>query len=430
MSLGWFSELSRTERKTYYACFGGLALDSMDATMYALVLPTLIGLAMITRPEAGLMASANLIGAGIGGWLAGIAADRIGRIRVLQLTILMVAVSTAGAAFAETPTHLLLSRVLQGLGYGGEAAVGAVLISEVIAPRLRGRVAASIQSGYAVGNAISVALMPVIFTWLPEAIAWRAFFAIGFLPALFVFFIRRFVPESAIFAEDAKRSRSRGEQTVFWEIFTGPYFRRTAAATLFAFGLMGAAYVMITWLPTYLRTALNLPVTSTAGYLIVGLLGSFAGPLIFGQLADRLGRRKSFMLFLFCQAANVLVYTQFSITPTVTIVQGFFLGAFQAGLASGLAPTFSELFPTRIRANGAGFAVSAGRGFGAIVPGSVGVLSATLPLGDAMAICALSAYAIALLAATMLPETGGADLSAADEAAVLSSAQTQAEAYP
>lgn len=91
MKLGWYSDLTPVERRTYWACFGGFGLDSMDTTMYALVIPSLIAVLGISRPEAGYLATAALVGAAAGGWGAGLLADRIGRVRVLQLTILWVA---------------------------------------------------------------------------------------------------------------------------------------------------------------------------------------------------------------------------------------------------------------------------------------------------------------------------------------------------
>ncbi|MGY4477185.1 MFS transporter [Bradyrhizobium sp. USDA 3364] len=409
MNLGWLSKLSAVERKTFFAAFGGLALDSMDTTIYALVTPALIATLSLSRPDAGILASSSLIGTAVGGWLAGIAADRFGRVRVLQFTILLVAVSTFAAAFAHGFWYLLVARAIQGMGYGGEAAVGAVLVAEVVSAGMRGRVAAAIQSGYAVGNALSVAAFPVIFGWLSQDMAWRVFFAIGILPALLVFFVRRFVPESAIFVEE-KAQRATSATSNFWTIFTGEHLFKTLVATFFTTGTLGAAYVMITWLPTYLQTGLHLPVTHTAGYLAVNIFGSFVGPIAFGLIADRIGRRKGFMLFLICQALNVAAYTQAPIGQGITIILGFFLGALQAGLASGLMPTFAELFPTNIRANGAGFALSAGRGLGSIVPATVGILSTRMHLGDAMAICAICGYTAAFCAAVLLPEQQGIDL--------------------
>ncbi|MGF7137663.1 MFS family permease [Paraburkholderia sp. EB58] len=410
MRLGWYSSLTPIERRTYWACFAGLGLDSMDATIFSLVIPALIATLGLTHPQVGYLATAALLGVAIGGWGAGILADRIGRVRVLQFTILWVGIFTVAAAFANSFPVLFGIRFMQGLGYGGEAAVGGVLISEVIRPALRGRVAASVQSGYALGYAISVALLPVIASLFPEQIGWRVFFAIGILPAGLVFFIRRLVPESGVYSE-AKAARDCGAmQAPFWEIFAWAHLHRTVAAVVMATGIYGGAYVMITWLPTYLRTVLHLSVATSAGYLAFNIVGSLVGPFLYGWVSDRVGRRPAFMAFLVLQAANVAAYLLAPIGPAVTIGLSFFLGAFQAALASGMLPTFAELFPTYIRASGQGFCLGGGRGFGSIVPATVGLLTASLSLGTAMATCALCAYVVAFGAAVFLPETSGTDL--------------------
>lgn len=409
--LGWYSRLDSVERRTYWACFAGFGLDSMDTTIYALVIPALIATLGLTRPEAGYLATAALLGTAVGGWGAGILADRFGRIAILQFTIFWVAVFTFAAAFANSFPQLFGIRFLQGLGYGGEAAVGGVLISEVIRPELRGRVAASVQSGYAVGYAISVALLPVIASLFPEELGWRVFFAIGIVPAGLVFFIRRLVPESGVYTEArAERARDGDDGARFWDIFAPAHLRRTLPAVVMATGIFGGAYVMITWLPTYLRTALGLSVATSAGYLVLNILGSLVGPLMYGALSDRIGRRRAFMLFLLLQAGNVAIYLLAPIGAGVTIALSFFLGVFQGGLASGMLPTFAELFPTGIRASGQGFCLGGGRGFGSVVPATVGLLAAGMPLGTAMGGCALCAYAVAFLAAILLPETIGTDL--------------------
>jgi MFS family permease len=409
---GWYSELTRRERLTYWACFGGLGLDALDTTIYALVMPTLIAILGITTPQAGMIASAALIGSAVGGWIAGIAADRVGRIRVLQITILLVAGFTFLSAFTHSYWQLLATRTIQGLGYGGEAAVGGVLISETIAPRLRGRVAASVQSGYAVGYAVSTAVMPVIFALFSQAMAWRVFFCIGLAPALFVMFLRRFVPDSDIYIETKRRETPHDKVNTrgAWEIFVPPHLKNTVTATVLSFGIFGGAYVLITWLPTYLRTVLGLRVSSTAGYLALNILGSFVGPFLYGYLSDGIGRRRSSIIFLYCQAVNVAIYMFAPIHAGITLLLGFSLGALQGGLASGMLMSFSELFPTRIRATGQGFTLSAGRGLAAVVPGFVGLLTASLPLGRAMGICGLSSYCVALAAAYRLREMKGADL--------------------
>lgn len=412
MRLGWYSDLTPTEKRTYWACFGGFTLDSMDATIFALVMPVLTTILGLSKSDAGLLGSVTLIGSAIGGWGAGMLADRYGRIKVMQGTVLWVAIFTCMGAVCTGFWSFMPVRFLQGIGYGGEAVVGAVLISEAIKPALRGRVAASVQSGYAVGYAISLATMPVLFNFLPEDVAWRAFFAIGLLPALLVWFIRRLVPESAAF----NQTRKTGNGLNVKAVFAAEHRRVTIISTVLASGIFGGAYIMITWLPTYMRTVLNLPIASTSGYLAVNIIGSLVGPFIYGLLSDRIGRGRAFMLFLTCQATVVSVYMFADLHMNVILALGLLLGAFQGGLASGLPLTFSELYPTRIRANGAGFCTSFGRGFGSIMPAAVGFASLHMSLPAAMGSFAIGSYLIGFIAALCLPNATGADLSAVDVA--------------
>jgi MFS family permease len=406
MKLGWYSALTPKEKRTYWACFGGFTLDSMDSTIYALMMPVLMTVLALSKSDAGMLGSVSLIGSAIGGWGAGLLADRYGRVRVMQVTVLWVALFTCLAGLCSNFWEFLPVRFLQGIGYGGEAVVGAVLISEAISPALRGRVAASVQSGYAVGYAISLTLMPVVFAWLPEDIAWRAFFAIGLLPAFLIWFIRRLVPESEAFTRASRHPKKMNLR----EIFGSEHRRVTLISTVLASGIFGGAYIMITWLPTYMRMVLNLPVASTSGYLAVNIIGSLLGPFIYGRISDHISRGKAFMLFLICQACVVSVYTFAPINMGVTLGLGLLLGAFQGGLASGLPVAFAELYPTRIRANGAGFCTSFGRGFGSIMPAAVGFASTSIGLPTAMGIFAITSYLIAFLAALCLPNATGVDM--------------------
>lgn len=250
--------------------------------------------------------------------------------------------------------------------------------------------------------------MPVLFNFLPEDVAWRAFFAIGLLPALLIWFIRRLVPESAAF----NQGRKNGNRLDVRAIFAPGHRRVTIISTVLASGIFGGAYIMITWLPTYMRTVLNLPIASTSGYLAVNIVGSLIGPFVYGLLSDRIGRGRAFMLFLLCQAVVVSIYMFADVHLNLILALGLLLGAFQGGLASGLPLTFSELYPTRMRANGAGFCTSFGRGFGSIMPAAVGFASVHMSLPVAMGSFAIGSYLIGFLAALCLPNATGADLTA------------------
>src|SRR5258708_36701436 len=133
----WFTQLQAGERSSPAATFGGWMLDGMDVMVYSFVLPTLVLLWHISKSEAGLLGTSALLLSSLGGWLAGLAADRYGRVKILQFTILWFAFFTFLSGFANSFTELLICRGLQGLGFGGEWAVGSVLIGETIRTEYR-----------------------------------------------------------------------------------------------------------------------------------------------------------------------------------------------------------------------------------------------------------------------------------------------------
>ena len=404
--LAWFTELTPPERRTFWACFSGWGLDAMDTQMYALILPTLIAIWGLSKGESGILGTTVLIMAAIGGWLAGILADRYGRVRVLQLTIVWFSAFTCLSAFTRSFWELMATRSLQGLGFGGEWAVGAVLISETIPPRVRGRVVGALQAGWAVGYGAAVVLSTVLFSYLAQDLAWRVLFGLGFAPALLVLWIRRRITEAPVFAE----ARPAAARPAIWEVFAAPRRTTTLRAILLTFGIYGGNYVMITWLPAYLKLVLQLSIANVGGYLAINILGSFSGAFLNGWMADALGRRKTFVIIACCQAVAVAIYTLAPIHLAATLVLGFVLGTLQSGTAAGTAAYIAELFPTRIRGSAQGLCGNAGRALGAVMPTMVGLLAASLGLGAAMGLCACASYVLVVVAALALPETRGRDL--------------------
>jgi MFS family permease len=159
-----------------------------------------------------------------------------------------------------------------------------------------------------------------------------------------------------------------------------------------------------------LRAERNLSVVGTGAYLGVLIAGSFCGYLAGAYLADRIGRRRNFFVFGVGSMAAVLVYTRAPISDVQMLALGFPLGFFASGIFSGMGAFFTELFPTRIRGSGQGFAYNFGRGIGALFPAVVGVLSGSMRLGPAIGVFAASAYALLFAAALLLPETRGREL--------------------
>jgi MFS family permease len=409
----WLTELTPRERNTFIATFGGWALDGMDVMAYSFVIPTLMTTWHITGGEAGLLGTATLLISAAGGWLAGLLADRYGRVRILQLTIAWFALFTFLSGLTNSWWQLLFTRALQGLGFGGEWAVGSVLMGETIRARHRGKAVGTMQAGWAVGWGLAALCYALVFSILLPAIAWRAMFFIGILPGLLVFYIRRKVPEPEVYSK-TRQTIMAGQPVNFLGIFRPDLLHVTALTSLVAIGAQGGYYAITTWLPTFLKTQRHLSVLNTGGYLAVVIAGSLAGYLIGAHLADWLGRKMTLILFAAGSLATVVGYTYSPIGNHAILALGFPLGFFASGVFSPIGAFFTELFPSRMRGSGQGFSYSFGRAIGAIFPTLVGYLSATMSLSHAIAVFAASAYALMLLAIVLLPETRGRDLHAFD----------------
>jgi MFS family permease len=407
----FYSSMTKPERRTFWACFGGLALDGLDFMIYPLVIGTIITLWQVDRGMAGLAVTGTLLFSALGGWLAGYLSDRIGRVRTLQFTVLWFSIFSLLCALAQDFTQLMIFRALLGIGFGGEWTAGAVLMGETIRAQYRGRAVGCVQSGWAVGWGGAVLLQAVLFTVLEPEQAWRWMFALGFLPAILIFFVRRFIPEPEI-AILARSSDLDTPRAPIWEIFSPKLLKTTVLASMLGAGAQGGYYAVTTWVPTFLRTERHLTVVGSTSYLAFLILGSFTGYIVGAWLADRIGRRNLFLVFSIGAIALIVAYTQLPISDNIMWVLGFPLGFFASGYFSGLGAFFTELFPTRVRGSGQGFAYNFGRGIGALFPASVGYLSAVLPLSQAIAIFATVAYLLLFLAAFLLPETRGKVLEA------------------
>ena len=400
----WFGDLTARERRTMIACFGGWALDALDVMMFAFVIPALIAVLHLTVPQAGELATITLIISAFGGWIAGALADRFGRVRVLQITIAWYAVFTFLCGLAQTPTQLFWFRALQGLGFGGEWAAGAVLMGEVIRDKYRGRAVGIVQTGWSIGWGAAALLYTLFFAIMPEAIAWRAMFFVGILPAFLVFYIRRFVDEPEIH-RDAKSVGS-----AFTQIFAAlkpPYLSTTWRVALMVTGSQGGSYVLTIWLPTYLKTVKHMSSVGTGAYLLVLILGAFFGFVSGAYLADGIGRKATFMVSAIGSSVVLLIFMLAPIGNGMILLVSFIMGYISLMMFSPMGSFMTELFPTEVRGAGQGFCYNVGRGLGAVFPVMVGFLAHRFGLGPAIAGFGVIGYAVMIVALLMLPETRG-----------------------
>ncbi len=401
----WYREISTTERKTFWTCLGGWALDALDVQMFGLVIPALVAAWHLSNADAGLIGGVTLITSAVGGWLGGALSDRIGRVRALQVTVLWFSIATFIAAFTQDFWQLLLTKGLQGFGFGAEWACGAVLMAEMIRPEHRGKALGAVQSGWAIGWGAAVLLYTAAFSLLPQDMAWRVMFGIGLLPALLILYIRRNMqePPRAALATGPRPSFLR---TLFG-VFAPETLRVTLIGGLFGLGAHGGFYGLFTWLPTYLKTERGLSVMGTGAYLAVIIVAFGVGCIVAGQLLDRLGRRRSVALFAVGCVAVTIAYLLLPIGGTAMLLLGFPLGFFAAGIPASMGALFNELYPAGVRGTGVGFCYNFGRILAAGLPVLIGAMSEHMSLGTAIGLDAAFAYTLVLVALLLLPETRG-----------------------
>jgi MFS family permease len=405
--LAWWRALPAKGKRAFAGAFLGYGLDSYDFWVLPLSLTAIAAAFSLDGGQTGLLSTATLVASAFGGLIAGVLADKIGRTRTLMITVIAYALFTALCGLAPNYETLLIFRTLQGVGFGGEWAIGAILIAEYATARHRGRTVAMIQASWAVGWAAAVLGYTIVYNLVDEDTAWRVLFFTGALPALAVIYIRRKVEDAPVYRENREQSAKGSLQA----IFKPDLLRATIVASIFATGCQGGYYTLATWLPTFLKKERGLPVTGVSGYLLFVIAGAFLGYLYGGYLTDRLGRKNTFRIFAVSSAILLLLYTQLPKgADEVVMFLGFPLGFCASAIFSGFGSFLAELYPLRARGAGQGFTYNFGRGIGAFFPTMIGFMSTQFGLGGAMAFGAL-AYALAFVALFWLPETLGTELS-------------------
>lgn len=392
--------------RTLVAALLGWMLDAFDVMLYSFALLSIQKEFGLTGAEAGTLTTVTLAAAALGGTLAGVLADRFGRTRVLMASILTYSIFTAMIATAHSFWELLMWRSLVGLGLGAEWSAGTVLVAETWPAEHRGKAIGLTQSGWAIGYLAAAALA----AWILPSYGWRPLFAIGALPALLVLWIRKSVPEPAVWRQ-AQRIPA-GER--FRQIFSPPLLRFALVAIAMSSLVLFAYWGLFTWIPAYLATPVEkggagLSIVKSSAWIAPMQIGALLGYLLFGLLSDRVGRRPSFALFLTGAAVVTLLYGTAARDPRTLLLLGPFVGFFGHGYYSAFGAILSELFPSTVRATAQGLCYNAGRILSAFAPAVVGSLADRHGLGSALSLTAAFFLAGGLLVFA-LPETRGRDL--------------------
>ena len=403
-SAGAADEVTPAARRALLGSAVGYAMDGFDLLILGFMLRPISAALGLSPPQAGSLVTATLVGAVIGGLVFGMLSDRLGRVRVLTWTIVLFAVCTGLCALAQGYWDLLAYRTIAGVGLGGEFGIGMALVAEAWPAAKRARASAYVGLGWQAGVLAAALVTPIL---LP-VIGWRGMFALGVLPAVVAFFIRRSLHEPELFV--AKVSQSHNAASSLRLLVIDAPTARISLGMVILCGVQNFGYygVMI-WLPSYLATRFHYGLTQSAVWTAVTILGMGIGIYAFGQFADRIGRRPAFLTYMLGAAIMVVVYSRL-VDPTSLLIGGAVMGFFVNGMLGGYGALMSELYPTVARATAQNVLFNIGRAIGGFGPVTIAAISVSYGFDTAIALLAFL-YVLDMVALWLLiPERRGSAL--------------------
>ncbi len=391
-------------RKALIGSAVGYAMDGFDLLILGFMLRAIAAGLGIPVAQAASLATATLIGAVLGGLLFGMLSDRLGRVRVLTWTIVIFAVFTGLCALAPGYWSLLAFRTLAGLGLGGEFGIGMALVAEAWPASKRARASSYVGLGWQVGVLAAAIVTPML---LPT-IGWRGMFAVGVLPAVAAFFIRRDLDEPALFVSESRA----GRRQILGTAAAGGGRTDHAHQPRHGDPLRGAELRLLRRddLAAELSGhAIPLRPDAVRGVDRGHHPGHGLGIYAFGQLADRIGRRPAFLGYMLGAAVMVVVYSRLT-DPTALLIGGAVMGCFVNGMLGGYGALMSELYPTVARATAQNVLFNIGRAIGGFGPLVVGAITVSYGFDTAIALLAML-YVLDMVALWLLiPERRGSAL--------------------
>jgi MFS transporter, putative metabolite:H+ symporter len=408
----------------------GWMFDAMDVLMLSFLLTPIRGEFKLDATGVGLVASATFVGMFIGAAAAGRLADRYGRRAVFTTTLVIFSVGSLLSALAPTFETLLAARIIAGLGLGGELPVAATLVSELSPRAQRGRMIVLLESFWAYGTILAgIVAITVVANY-----GWRWGFAVGALPALYVAYLRRALPESPRFLAEKGRAPeadavvrrveragggalltlapaiapTRAGRTRISELFSGRYVRRTVMLWILWFGVVLTYYGIFLWIPSILATR-GLSEVRSNEFFFLSTLAQVPGYFSAAWLVERVGRKPTLVVYLLGTAASAFMFGN-SGTDTDAFIWAALLSFFNLG-AWGVVYTITpELYPTSVRATGSGVAAAVGRIGGIIGPYLTPVLVTAIAVNGTFAVFMALLVVTAAVVAFLGEETRGRSL--------------------
>ena len=375
----------------------GWMFDSMDTGIISFVLPVLMKTWNLSTEQVGYIGSIGLVGMALGAVLGGSIADIVGRKKVFAFTLVMYSLATGLCGLSWSYGSLLFFRFLVGFGLGGQLPVAVTLVSEFSPAKHRGKFLVLLESFWAAGWLIAALISYVV---IPR-FGWQVAFFIGALPALYIFYLWKAIPESPRYLE-SKGRHAEAEATVarveaqcgvkytgkaekeevastpaapaakmsVLDLFKGSLLRRTIFLWIMWFGVVFSYYGIFTWLPSLLALK-GFALTKSFSYVMAMTLAQVPGYFSAAYFVDKIGRKPTMTIYILGTAVCAYFFGQGDTAATI-LTFGCLMSFFNLG-AWGIIYTYTpEMYPTRARATGTGWAAGFGRIGGILAPIVVG----------------------------------------------------------
>ncbi len=417
--LNEYEKPTKLHFKILYMSWAGWVFDFYDLILFSFLLMPIGKELHLSDIQLSYVLGSSLAATALGGVLFGILSDRFGRKSVLQWTILTYSIGTFLCGISSSIAILLLFRIITGLGVGGEWATGQTYISETFPAKQRGRYGAFMQTGAPFG----IVLASIVGGFLENIIGWRGCFFISILPALFVTYIRKELPESDVWLARKNSSLDyspssniifKKEKNSFFILFTNKYRNLFIKCLILAIFDMSAYWFTYTWLPAYLHHERQYTLSKSAVWMLITQAGGLLGYFTFGFFADHFGRRPAYSVYSVIMALGLIMITlmwNYVANFPPLILSFMFLVGLGTGMFSGYGPLFAELFPTDIRNTAMGSAFNLARGIQFFTPVIIATIALQYGLSGGISLAAL----FALLTGAWIwvfPETKGKVISA------------------
>ena len=408
----WYKEPTKDQWYAFVAAWLGWTLDAFDFTVFLLIMHPIAEAFHVSITAVTFVFTITLwmrlIGATTSGWFG----DRFGRKKPLMVAILGYSLCNFAAGFSPTFLFLFIARAVLGLFMGAEWPAGAALAMETWPIRSRGLMAGVLQGSWGLGFLLSYAIYGLFY----NSIGWRGMLWIGVLPALAVVYVRFFVKEPEVWAENKRLQhvQQREVKAPLLSIFRRGMILNTLNACWFMASGFVLYYSINVLFPTHLQVDLKMTPGAIGEVGVAANLVVFLASISWGWVADKIGRKPAQILPALIAIPIAPLYL---LTGNFTLIWWAYViqGAFGSGGFASQAPSYlAERFPTEVRATASGFCYHQGAIWGGLVAPILAWFATAWHLGFAIpmlvgTVAAALSFAIAI---ALGPETLGKELSA------------------